>query len=125
MLCEICQQNQASVHLSRKTVRGGVTLKKHYCESCVQQLGLLEESGASLVLFPWEEQGEGSFSVTGHISRVASNVVVLRVLRCSHYPPGSELVIRASLVPEPMRRVGSQFSFNLPVEKISLVLIEG
>jgi hypothetical protein len=75
-----------------------------------------------LVLFPWEESSGGSFSVAGVIASVNAAVVRLRVSRCSHFPPGAELPLHARYIPEPMRRVGAEFSFTFPVERLALVV---
>ncbi len=123
MLCDKCQQNEASVHVTKRTLTGAAT-SKHFCESCAAVLGVADYSGESLLLFPWEEGGEGSFSVTGHISSVRTDAVVLRVLRCSHYPPATELAIQARYVPEGMRRVGAEFSFSFPAEKVSAIIMD-
>jgi hypothetical protein len=122
MECERCRHNPASVHVTRKSAVGS-TIEKHFCENCAADIGLSDEMGESLLLFPWEEQGDGSFSFTGHVAELGEDAIVLRVLRCSHYPKGSKLKVPAAIMPKGMRKVGSEFSFNFPAEHIGAVII--
>jgi hypothetical protein len=121
MVCNQCNTNEARVHLTQKTAAGHTTTR-HFCEACAEQSGCSDSSGQRLLLFPWEEQGGGSSSVAGVVAKAEGEIVVLRVVRSSHYAPGAELRIRAKYVPELMRRVGCDVSFNLPAEHLPLVL---
>ena len=121
MLCQRCSLKEARVHV-RKNTAAGTVAKKSFCESCAEELEV-SGPGERLLLFPWEERGEGSFSVTGRISAIGDDTITLRVARCSHHPAGSELAIQARYVPEGMRRVGSEFSFNFPAEKVPSILL--
>ena len=122
MLCDKCHSIKATSHISQ-TVVGGAEVQRHYCERCAEKLGLLETPGSHLLLFPWEEMGPGSFSAVGTITAVRDDCLVLKLIRSSHYPPGSELRICLGVVPQGLRRLGDEFGFNFPVERLSLVLL--
>ena len=123
MLCDKCHRQEATVHVTRKTP-AGVKVQRSYCESCAEGLGCYG-SGESLALFPWEEEAEGSLFVTGQILEVKPEVVVIRVLRSSRYPRGTELAVHSRFVPRAMRRHGAEFSFSIPPDKISSVIVAG
>jgi hypothetical protein len=83
----------------------------------------LTAPGDHLLLFPWEEHGAGSFSVSGEFTCAYENAMELVVLRSSHYDPGTHLRIESRFVPPVLRRVGSKFSFNFPADHVSSILL--
>jgi hypothetical protein len=123
MQCDRCKTREATVHIRRETPTG-FAAERHFCETCSEELELFSPSGESQFLFPWEEHGAGSFSFSGIVSKITPEAVVLRAVRCSHYPPGAEISLPPPLLPKAMRVLGHEFNFNFAAEKLAAILVQ-
>ena len=113
MLCQKCQQEEATVHLTgNRTTHSGSggqarprEFRLHFCPVCAEEYQHSQLSGS---LFPGEPQKTERLRVVG----VTPERTVLRLIRTESESPPEEWSLLTSRLPEPLWPVGWEITMT-------------